>query len=239
MSKQLKSQDSTRYYLQTDLWRLLGAGMMIVGVVWFYFGFSSASYYVPTVITPVGLILFLIFSGRHVSDRDIEEEMEHRLTDYDKPVTDRADYSRVILKQPADVETEAYHMGKEAAFFKKNKPGRTVSDVYVKTHVFFTNHALLICARQLRMSLARDAAGAAEDFEWALSYEDLVSAQLCENVTAVALSNTKKQITVKWYELVLSGEEGEILRLPVNNDMDMSDLCDHVNRKIQQQKKEG
>jgi len=66
-----------------------------------------------------------------------------------------------------------------------------------------------------------------------------VSAQLCENVTAVALSNTKKQITVKWYELVLSGEEGEILRLPVNNDMDMSDLCDHVNRKIQQQKKEG
>ena len=236
MSKNSLKKDAERYYRQTDLWRLLGAGMMIVGVVWFYIGMSSASYYVPCVITPVGLALFLIFSSRHISDNDMEEERNHRLLEYDTSVTGRKDYSRYILKQPADVETEAYHMGDEAAFFKRGKNGALVSDRFIKTHFFFTNDALLVCSRALSMTVPREEEGAWTDTELVLPYDELTFAKLCENTTTVTLTNTKKPATAHWMELVITGKEGELLRLPVKNDMDMSTLCDELNRKIEQLK---
>ena len=107
MSKNSMKKDGTLYYRQTDFWRILGAGLMIAGVVWFYIGYSMASYYIPCIITPVGLVLFLVFSSRHVSDADMDEERAHRLTDYDASITSRGDYSRIVLRQPSDIETEA------------------------------------------------------------------------------------------------------------------------------------
>ena len=156
MSKKSMKKDGTLYYRQTDFWRLLGAGLMIVGVVWFYIGFSMASYYVPCVITPVGLVMFLIFSGRHVSDSDMDEERAHRLTDYDATITSRNDYSRIVLRQPSNTETEAYHMGEPATCYKRDKNGKLVSDRFVKSHFFFTTDGLWVISRTLSMTVARE-----------------------------------------------------------------------------------
>lgn len=228
------SKDSTRYYREIDVWRYVGAAMVIVGLVWFWLGRSMASYYVPCVITPLGLVLFLVFSSRHISDNDMEEEQNHRMLGYDSAVTNRNDYSRYVLKQPADVETKAYHMGERAAYFKRGKNSTLVSDRYVKTHFFFTRDALVVCSRELSMTASRDDADGWTDTEATIFYHDLVSATLVEHQTQVVLSNTKKTVTAKWLELVITGQEGELLRLPVNNDMDMSSLCEELNRKAQQ-----
>lgn len=236
MSKNSLKKDGTRYYKQTDLWRLLGAGMMIVGIIWFWLGYSMASYYVPCVITPAGLVLFLIFSSRHISDNDMEEERNHRLLDYDASVTSRNDYSRLVLKQPADVETEAYHMGGEATCFKRGKNSALVSDRYVKTHFFFTANALLVCSRALSMTLPVEDERAVTDTELTLPYESIRSVELCEQNTTVTLTNTKKPATARWMELVVSGSDGELLRLPVKNDMDVATLCDELNRRLEQPK---
>ena len=234
MSKKSLQKDGARYYRQTDFWRLLGAGLMIVGVVWFYFGFSMASYYVPCVITPVGLVLFLVFSTKHISDNDMEEERDHRLEGYDKSITDRNDYSRLVLRQPSDVETETYRMDSTATYFKRGKNSTPVSDKYVKTHFFFTADALLVVSRELSLTVPREEERAAVDTELLLPYTELVSAELCEQTGIVTLTNTKKPASVKWMELVISGQAGELLRLPVKNDMDTSTLCDELNRKIKE-----
>ena len=232
MSKNSLKKDGSRYYRQTDLWRLLGAGLMIVGVVWFYFGYSAASYYVPCVITPVGLVMFLVFSSRHISDNDMEEERNHRLEGYDTSITERQDYSRFVLKQPADVETESYRMDASATYFKRGKNSAVVSDKFVKTHFFFTAEALLVISRELSMTISREDEGAMTDIELVIPYADLVSAELCDQTGTVTLTNTQKPASVKWMDLVITGKEGEMLRLPVKNDMDMSTLCDELNRKI-------
>lgn len=233
MSKKSLQKDGARYYHQTDFWRLFGAGLMIVGVVWFYFGFTMASYYVPCVITPVGLVLFLVFSTKHISDNDMEEERNHRLEDYDKGITDRNDYSRLVLRQPSDMETDAYRFDGSATYFKRGKNSTPVSDRFVKTHFFFTADALLVVSRELSMTIPREEEGAVADTELVLPYADLVSAELVDQTGTVMLTNTQKPASVKWTELVITGHEGEILRLPVKNDMDMSTLCDGLNRKIQ------
>ncbi len=234
MSKKSLKKDGSRYYLQNDLWRLLGAGLMIVGVVWFYFGYSAASYYVPCVITPVGLIMFLVFSSKHISDNDMEEERNHRLEGYDTSITERQDYSRLVLRQPSDMETEAYRMDSTAAYFKRGKNSALVSDRFVKTHFFFTADALLVISRELSMTIPREEEGGVTDTELAIPYADLISAELCEQTTTVTLSNTKKPASAKWIELVITGKEGELLRLPVKNDMDMATLCDELNRKAKE-----
>ena len=232
MSKKIQHKDGTLYYRQNDLWRLIGAGMMIVGVVWFYFGWSAASYYVPCVITPAGLILFLVFSSRHISDNDMEEEKNHRLTDYDTCITGRQDYHRYVLRQPASVETDAYHMGADAAYFKRGKNSTLVSDRFVKSHFFFTNDALLVCSRTLSLTLPREEEGAFEDVEVILPFSDIRSAELCEQTTTITLTNTKKPASAKWTELLIMGDSEELLRLPVKNDMDMFTLCEEINRKV-------
>ncbi len=236
MSKKSMNKDSTRYYREIDIWRYIGAAMVIGGLLWFWLGRTMASYYVPCVITPVGLVLFLVFSSRHISDNDMEEEQNHRMLGYDSSVTNRNDFSRYVLKQPADIETEAYHMGERAAYFKRGKNSALVSDRYVKTHFFFTRDGLVVCSRELSMTSSRDDADASKDTEATIFYHDLVSAALVENQRQVVLSNSKKTVTAKWQELVITGQEGELLRLPVNNDMDMTTLCEDLNRKVQQMK---
>ena len=234
MSKKSFQKDSARYYRQKDLWRLLGAGLMIVGVVWFYFGFSMASYYIPGVITPVGLIMFLVCSMRHISDSDVEEERNHRLLDYDRAVTDRADYNRFVLRSPADVETEVYRMDSEAAYFKRGKNSALISDRYVKSHFFFTQDALIVCIRELSMTIPAEEEGGVSDRELILPYNAITSAKLCEHTGQITLTSTQKPAGIKWTELIITGTEGEMLCLPVKNDMDTLGLCDELNRKISQ-----
>ena len=69
-------------------------------------------------MVPVGLVLFIVGSSRHISDNDMTGECEHLLEGYDKAVTDMEDYDRMVLKQPADVATTAYSFGEGAAFIK-------------------------------------------------------------------------------------------------------------------------
>ena len=52
-----------RFYKQNDLWRLLGGGLLIVGLIWFWIGITAASYYGPCVMVPVGLVMFLVASS--------------------------------------------------------------------------------------------------------------------------------------------------------------------------------
>lgn len=231
MSKKSLKQDGSRYFRQTDTLRFLGGGMMLVGLVWFYIGMSYASYIIPTIITPVGLIMFIIASGRHISDGDVEEERNHALEGYDSAVTELHDYERRILKHPADVAIEASHMGERARYFKRGKNSTVLSDRYVKTHFFFTKDALLVASREVSLTELGNEAAVTDQNE-ILYFSQLTSAELVKNTADVTLSNTKKKISVNWYEMVITAESGEVLRVPAKNDMDTSTLCEEINRMI-------
>ncbi len=228
-----KMKDGGRYFRQRDILRPLGAAMTIGGVVWFYFGWSMASYYIPGVIVPVGLVLFFVAGSRIISDKDFAEQVEHALLDYDKCITDRADFARLVVDHPAPVELSAYAFDETATCFKKGKNGTPLSDRYARTHIFHTREGILVAGRRLTLSDIDDAGNvAAADFELAIPYRAITSAAVEEHKTEVKLSNTGKTLTVKWCELVLTvAGEGEILRVPVHADMDADNLCDYLNRK--------
>ena len=109
-----------------------------------------------------------------------------------------------------------------------------MSDICVKSHFFFTSDALLVCVRELSLTRLHDADGCVSDREVALYFADMTKAELRVTELDVTLSNTKKKVHVKQHELVIWGTEGEMLCLPVHNDVDMDTMCEDVNRRIKE-----
>ncbi len=240
MKKKIK--DGSLYFRQKDIARPLGAALLVVGLVWFYIGYSMASYYIPCIIVPLGLVLFLVGGSRLISENDMAERLGAVMLDYDKSVTDLPAYDRVILRAPAPVEIKAYHFGGKATYFKKGKNSTPVSDICTTTHFFFAKEAVMIVGRTVSTAAlgtgeAGDDSRAVTDFSTTLAYAEIASAAIEEHSDSVKLTNTGKMLSVKWCELVLiaADEAGtELLRVPAKNDMDAAGLCEEINRRARE-----
>ncbi len=230
MKKNIK--DGSLYFRQKDILRPIGAVLLPVGLLVLYFGWSYISYILGAIAVPAGLVLFIVGGAKYVSDNDVAEQMDHAMLDYDKSITDMVGYDRVVLKQPAPFEISAYSFGGEAKYFKRGKNSTPISDRYTRTHIFYTKDTLMVVGRSISLTELSEADGAGiTDFSEHLSISGITSAVLEQYETPVTLTNTGKTITVKWCELVLAGNEGELLRVPCKNDMDASNFVDDINRR--------
>jgi hypothetical protein len=224
--------DATRYYHQQDIVRPIGGGVLIVGLLLLFLRMGFISYILATVFIPVGLVLFLVGGSKLVSESDVQELVDHAMLDYDKSITNMNGYERIVLKQPAPVEMEAYTFGENAKYFKRGKNSTPVSDVFTRTHLFYTKDSLMIVGRTLCISELNEAEGKGiTDVSEQISIAGIKSASLDVHETTVTLTNTGKPVTVKWCELVIMGHNEELMRIPTKNDMDASGLVDDLNRR--------
>ena len=229
MKKKIK--DGSLYYHQKDILRPVGAVLLPAGLVVLYLGWSYISYIFATIAIPVGLVMFIVGSSKHISDNDLQEQIDHAMLDYDKPITDMNGFDRVVLKQPAPVEISAFHYGEEARYFKRGKKGSIASDVYVRSRLFFTKESLILASRRVSVAELNEATGEGiQDTTLHIPLSAIRDASLCEYTQSVTLTNTGKTATVSWCELVVSGEEGDMIRIPVHNDMDAATLVDAIRR---------
>lgn len=83
-----KKKDLSRYYKQQDWMKPVGGALAIGGGLWFWLGYSVASYYGPGILIPVGMFLFFFDAARHIGTNEIEELKEDLLRDFDRSVTD-------------------------------------------------------------------------------------------------------------------------------------------------------
>ena len=224
--------DATRYYHQQDIVRPIGGGVLILGLLLLFLRMGFISYILATVFIPVGLVLFLVGGSKLVSESDVQELVDHAMLDYDKSITNMNGYERIVLKQPAPVEMEAYTFGENAKYFKRGKNSTPVSDVFTRTHLFYTKDSLMIVGRTLCISELNEAEGKGiTDVSEQISIAGIKSASLDVHETTVTLTNTGKPVTVKWCELVIMGHSEELMRIPTKNDMDASGLVDDLNRR--------
>lgn len=226
-----KLNDATRYYHQKDILRPIGMVLLPLGLVMMWLGWSFISYILAAVFIPAGLVMFLVGSSKFVSDNDIREQIDHAMLDYDKSVTDMNGYERIVLKQPAPLEIEAYQFGETAKYFKRGKNSTPVSDVFTRTRLFYTKDAIMIVGRTLCISELNEAEGKGiTDVSETIAYEGITSASLETHEVQVTQTNTGKPMNVKWCELVIMGHNEELIRFPAKNDMDATGLVDDLNR---------
>ena len=233
-----KLNDGTRYYYQKDILRPIGMVLLPLGLVMLFLRMGFLSYILATVFIPVGLVLFLVGGAKLVSDNDIIERIDHAMLDYDKSVTDMNGYERIVLKQPAPVELTAYQFGDKAKYFKRGKNSTPISDVYTRTHLFYTKDSLMIVGRTLSISELDEANGTGvTDFAEHIPFSGIKSASLEVHDAKITLTNTGKPLTVKWCELVIMGHNEELIRIPTKNDMDASGLVDDLNRRCEAERR--
>jgi hypothetical protein len=226
-----KIKDGSLYYHQKDIMRPVGAVMLPVGLVLLYLGWGLISYILTCICVPVGLVLFIVGSSKNISDNDLQAQIDHALRDYDRALTETKGFDRAVLRQPAPMEITAYSFGDDATYFKKAKNGTPRSDRLTRIRVFFTKEGILLAGRTLSIAALNEATGEGmTDFTASFAFSEITSAELEVHETPVTMTNSGKTSTVKWCELVLRGEADELLRVPVQNDMDAASLCEILNR---------
>ncbi len=223
-------RDGSKYFRQRDIVRPVSGGLLIASVIMVYFG-GWISYILACVMAPVALILFFVSGSRLISDKDLAEQLDNACLDYDRSITDMQSYERVVLRQPAPVETAAYSFGEDAAYFKRGKNSTLVSDRYTRAHFFFTGNELWVVGRRISVTELGSESGGVSAFSEAYLYTG-IAARLDEHTDRVKMTAGGKLVPVKWHELVVTAKDGEeLLRLPVQNAVDVTDLCDEINRK--------
>ena len=82
-----------RFLGQNDTLWLVSGGMLIFGLLWFWLGWSAASYYGPCVMVSVGFVLFLVASGRHVPESEIRTVIQ-RHSALAEPIKNNSSYKK-------------------------------------------------------------------------------------------------------------------------------------------------
>ena len=227
-------KDGSAYFHQTATVRTIGGIILGISLVWWYVGISMASYYGPLIMMPIGLLLLIIGGVGYVKDSDITEEISRMMIDFDREITDSDDISKRILRHPSDVVTEAFNLSSDANYFKKTKDGSVISDLVTRSHIWFTQDSILLCARTVYVTeMNVDTKNGYSDLVEEYPFSQISSVELKEEILPITITNTKKQANIKCFRFILKGSDGTTLAdLPSKNDMSMSTLCEEIERRI-------
>lgn len=212
-----------RFFKQNDVLRLFGATVAIVGLIWFYFGMSMASYYGPIVMMPVGLALFIVCSARAVPESEIRQCVTKAQDGLGKDVTEGRESAYVRREFCA----EGQYYDEYATMFRRVKDAKVLSDASCKTMLYLTDDALLIRSRRVVL-----ATGEVEDKGLRLEWNEIGGAQIVPYETRVKLTNSRKAYAgVRGARLTLSAKDGSIVCcVPIQNDVDAEKLCEEITR---------
>lgn len=220
-----------RFFKQNDMPRLIGAGLLVVGLLWFWLGRSALSYYGPCVMVPAGFLLFLAASSRNVPESEIRGVISRNLADLDADITQNEEWAGRILTVPAPYRGEAFAFDGEERMVRRGKDAKLLSGTYCATAVFVTRDVLLLRGRCL--SLTEDGA---EDVKLTLPRAEVGAIELMPFERRVRLTNQRNaQATVKGITLCLRNTKGEsVYCAPVPDDMDAENLRAAIERWCEQ-----
>ena len=218
-----------RFFKQNDTLRLISGGMLIVGLIWFWVGWSAASYYVPCVIVPLGLVLFLITSARHVPESEIRGNIQKALAELGRDVEQAPDFHTRVLKTPIPYRGESFVFDERAHAARRGKDAKLLTDIYQATAIYFTQEALLVRGVTVNLS-----SGAVDMQVQRIMWSELAAATVTPYELHIGLTNKKNAMATgrgAWLEV--RGKEGDVLYVAaVPNDMDAEDLCTQINKRV-------
>lgn len=224
-----------RFFKQSDLPRTIGAVLAVAGLIWFFFGWSAASYYGPCIMVPVGAVMFIVCAARAVPESELQQNVTRALEGLGEDVM--AEERRLgVLKNPAPFCAQGDCFNKYATMFRRGKDAKVISDVACRTMLFFTADALLVRGRRVSLST-----GEIEQTELRLDWNELECAQVEPYEVRVRLTNTKKGMaSVRGAVLRLMGREGQVLyTAPIHDDMEAEHLCANILRFCEQAANRG
>ena len=205
-------KQNKNYFKKTDTLKYVGIFLMAICAI-IFFVWSWQAYYIWVIGIPVGLVLTFVGSAGRSSDGDIDECIERACADIEVDLESDRHYAKRMLEHVPPFTVGEYEYD-DGLMFKKAKNGKIRSSKYTRAMIYVLSDRLYISRR--RIDLIADVT---ERDVFEIKYDTLSGIDVKREEKTVRFA--KRSFFVKTCVLSMLAKNGEILRVPMADDVQL------------------
>ncbi len=225
--KQIKR--NRNYFTKTDTMLYVGIGLLAVGVILFFFGYSYISYIIASVLAPVGLVLMLVGASQRVTDADMDTCIAKLTEGMAVDTVENPKFERRMLKQIPMLQVQGY-VYDDTKLHKYAKSGSVRSEQFESALIYALDTELYIVRRQI--SLLSEQEPETEIIE--IPYTEMEKPEIVAE--SIKMTFGKKIRTVNYSLLCFKWGEST-LQLPMQSNNDVDEFITKIARVLADAKK--
>lgn len=225
-----KKKYSENYFIKNDTLKIIGAIMLIGGLLCLWLGYSMSfiGYILGIIFTPTGLVLFLVGSSGRVSDENIDEYITNKMADFAIEIDNDKSYYLKLLPNSKEINLEGYRFY-EGVMIKRLKSGALRSSVYTRSKIRILRDSLYILNRSVSLIYDNYEDGEVKNTLFEPKYSEIISVSIQREQKSVTFMN--ETYSAKICELVILTAKEEI-RLPCLDAVTTDDIASTILRQI-------
>ncbi len=225
-----KKKYSEGYFKKKNNLKIVGAIMLVSGLfcLWLGYSMSFLGYILGILLSPTGLVLFLVGSSGRVSDEVIDDYITNKMADFAIDIDNDKSYRLKLLPNTKEINLEGYKFP-DGAMIKRLTSGSLRSSIYTRTKIRLLSDSLYILNREISLIYDDYNDGEVIDTHFEPKYSDIKS---------ISIERGQKEITfmknvylAKTCELVIATDKQEI-RLPCLDAVTTDDITLAIERQM-------
>ena len=223
-------KNNINYFKKSDTPKYVGMGLMVVGVLLLWLGWSYVTYIMAAAFIPVGLVLFLIGASGRASDSDIEGFIKRRLEGMEVNLAEDRTYAKRILKHipPQSIEDYEY---REGLMLTRAKNNSLRSSEYTRAILYVLSDALYIPTRTVALTEDR-----VDNKLYEIPYDMISGIEITRERRTLPFG--KQSFSAKITKLCITYGDSLTLSLPIHDDITADSLVETIKKIIQSYQKE-
>lgn len=218
--KQIKR--NRNYFTKTDTLLFVGIGLLIVGVVLFFFGYGYLSYIIASVLAPVGLVMMLIGASQRVTDTDMDNCIATLTEGMAVDFVENPKFEKRLQKHIPVLRVQNY-LYDDKLLHKYAKSGSVRSEKFDAAILYALDSELYVVRRRIALLDEREP----ETEIIRIPYQGMETPEVVQE--SVTLTFGKKIRTINYSLLCIKASDIE-LRLPMQGNTDVDEFISRMRR---------
>jgi uncharacterized membrane protein len=216
----MENKHNLNYFKKSGWQKPVGLALLIIGILFLFFGWSYLSYILMVIFIPAGVALFLIGASVRSSDEDIDEYIQKQLADFNVNLEEDRNYARRILKHmpPENVGTYRFEDG---LMLTKTKTGTPRSSEYVSSKIYVLSDGLYVATRKI--SIVEDSV---ENKTYEISYDIMNKVEITREQKRLVYANRTFFLTSTYLHVEYGS--GFLLDLPVPDNVGSDQIAEKI-----------
>ncbi|MBO4422056.1 MAG: hypothetical protein J5879_01350 [Clostridia bacterium] len=217
---------NVRYFENKKFVLYTGFILMVSAIVLFYawpIDMDNVLYlpFIFMVILVTGCVMFFGSLMKRSSERNINEDIEHELKDFEEKAYFDLDMYGKELPYINSIKAESYRYY-ETPYVRRDREGIYRTDVYVKTLIYFSEDTLRAASRSICLTHE----DTHDDYTY-INYKDIVRAAVdpAQRIYTVG----RKRVVIRYYDLNIYGENGILFSCQCRNDYTVECAVEDIN----------
>ncbi len=216
---------SINYFTKNDNLKLIGGGLLIVGLfcLWLGFRLGLVGYLLAIFGAPTGFVLFLVGSTGRANDDDMDSTIVSKMAGLEVDIDQNKHYQLKLLKHQKEHLVEGYRYT-DGVMIKKMKNGSLRTSLYCRAKLRILKDSLYIVSRDI--SLIADEV---EDNIYEIAYDSIKTLEILREEKRMVF--IKNVFFTKPCYLHIVTEDADLL-LPCDNAVTSDELVGTIQKQM-------